>query len=124
LVDYFADSYAFIAHFQGNPRYNRIFRKKTVVTSAMNVLEVYSTLARRIEEPEARRLATAILPSVVHVPAEVALHAGSFRQSMRARRRDCSHIDAWGYASANYLGVPFLTGDTAFKGVEQVDFVR
>jgi predicted nucleic acid-binding protein len=124
LADLFADSYAFIAHLEGNERYARIFQKKSVVTSALNVLEVYSTLLRRIPEEEARRIATALIPLVTPVPPEVALRAGDFRQSMRSRRRDCSYLDAWGYASAIQLGVAFLTGDPAFRGIEHVSFVR
>jgi predicted nucleic acid-binding protein len=124
LADFFADGYAFIAYLEGNERYARIFQKKAVVTSALNLLEVYSTLLRRISEDEARRIGTALIPLVVPVPPEVALRAGDFRRSMRSKRRDCSYVDAWGYASAMQLGVPFLTGDPAFRGIEHVSFVR
>jgi predicted nucleic acid-binding protein len=124
LVDYFADSFAFIAHFEGNDRYVRIFERKDLATTALNVLEVYATLLRRVEVDEARRLASALLPHVVEVPPEVAFPAGQFRLEMRRRRKDCSYIDAWGYATSRHLGVPFLTGDPAFRSVDHVSFVR
>jgi predicted nucleic acid-binding protein len=124
LADYFADSYAFVAHLEGNERYNRIFRTKILVTTALNVLEIYSTLLRRIDSREAKQLASAFLRCVVPVPEESVLVAGEFRRAMRSRRRDCSYIDSWGYAAAKHLKIPFLTGDPAFRGIENVSFVR
>ncbi len=124
MADYYADSFAFVAFFEGNERYARILRRKQLVTSAMNVLEVYSTLLRRVSSEEARELASTIVPLVAPVPAEVALSAGDFRREMRRRKRDCSYIDAWGYAAAKQLEIPFLTGDPAFRAIANVEFVR
>jgi len=124
LVDYFADSYALVAFLEGNPRYGRIFRRRRLATTALNVLEVYGTLLRRIEEGEAKEVCSGLLPLTVAVPPEVALAAGDFRHHMRSLKRNCSYIDAWGYAAARQLKVPFLTGDPAFRGIESVEFVR
>lgn len=124
MADLFADSFAIVAYFEGNDRYVRIFRRKSLVTSALNILEVYSTLLRRIPGPEAREKATAALELLIDVPVETILPAGEFRREMRDRKRDCSYIDAWGYAAARELGVPFLTGDPSFKGLANVEFVR
>ena len=124
LADYLAGSYAWVALLEGNERYERIFRRKQLVTTAMNVLEVYSTLLRRIPRSEAKEMAAALLAYVTPVPPETALAAGEFRQFMRNRRLDCSYIDAWGYASARALGRKFLTGDPAFRSIEDVEYVR
>ena len=124
MADLFADSYAIAALFEGNERYVRIFRRGRVVTSAFNVLEVYATLLRRLAPAEAEEKARAILEIVRDISPEVALDAAQFRQEMRRRRRDCSYVDAWGYAAARSLGLPFLTGDPAFKGIPGVEFVR
>jgi uncharacterized protein with PIN domain len=124
LADLFADSYALVALLEGNERYVRIFRRKDVVTSALNLLEVYATLLRRFERTECRELTAGIIPMIVPVAPEVAFVAGEFRQSMQSRKLDCSYIDAWGYAAAQDLGVPFLTGDPAFRDVTGVEFVR
>jgi PIN domain nuclease of toxin-antitoxin system len=124
LTDFLADSYAFVGLFEGNERYVRIFRRRSVVTTALNVLEVYATLLRRLERDEAHSHALALIRFVREIPSEVAIAAGDFRQSMRDRQRDCSYIDAWGYAAAQALGVRFLTGDPAFKGLPNVEFVR
>jgi predicted nucleic acid-binding protein len=124
LVDFLADSYALVAFLEGNDRYERLFRRKILATTALNVLEVYATLLRRLASVEAREVCAGLLPLTVPVPAEVALMAGEFRHRMRSMRKGCSYIDAWGYAAARYLGVPFLTGDPSFRGVEHVEFVQ
>ena len=124
MAELFADSYAIVALFEGNERYARIFRRGGVVTSAFNVLEIYATLLRRLAPAEAEEKARAVLEIVRDIPAEVALDAARFRQELRARKRDCSYVDAWGYAAARSLGMPFLTGDPAFKGITGVEFVR
>jgi predicted nucleic acid-binding protein len=124
LPDYFADSYALVAYLEGNPRYGRIFERKTLCTSALNILELYATLLPRLGRDQARASAVPFLPLVISGGADVALVAGEFRQLMRDRKRDCSYVDAWGYAIARENGIPFLTGDNSFKSMENVEFVR
>ncbi len=124
MADCFADSYGLVALLAGERRYARIFQSEDVVTSAMNVLEVYATLLRKVPPSEARAVAIGLLGSVIEVPTEVAFSAAEFRQRMRARRRDCSYIDAWGYAAARHFSIPFLTGDSAFEGIDGVRFLR
>jgi len=124
LPDLFADSYALVALLEGNDHYIRIFRENEVVTSSINVLEVYATLLRRIDPSEARKIAIGLLTMVTPIPPEVALSAAEFRHSLRARKRDCSYASAWGYTAAQHLRVPFLTGDPAFRVVEHVKFVQ
>ena len=124
MPDLFADSFALVAYLEGNPRYLRIFEQRKIVTSALNVLEVYATLLRRIDAAEAREIAMTLLTLALPLPSEVALSAAEFRHAMRRRKRDCSYVDAWGYAAAVHLGVRFLTGDTAFRGLQNVEFVR
>jgi predicted nucleic acid-binding protein len=124
LADFLADSYALVAFLEGNERYVRIFHRKRLATTALNVLELYATLLRRLDTAQAREKSAAFLPLAVPVPSDVALAAGDFRHRMRAMKKDCSYIDSWGYATARHLGIPFLTGDPAFRGVAHVEFVR
>ncbi len=124
MADYLADSYALVAFLEGNDRYVRLFRRKTLATTSLNVLEVYATLLRRMSAAEAREIGSALLPLTIPVAPEVALAASEFRHRMRAAHKDCSYIDAWGYAAAMELGIPFLTGDPVFRGLENVEFVR
>lgn len=119
-----ADSYAYLALIEGNERYRRIFQRGGILTTALNVVEVYGALLRRMDQAEALAFSTALLSSIVDVPPETALRAAEFRRRMISDKRQCSHIDAWGYCAAAALGMKFLTGDPVFKGLENVEFVR
>ena len=124
MAEYLADSYAFVAFFEDNERYKRLFASAKIATTAMNVLEVCSVLLRRIDKDEALEFSQAMLSRVVDVRPEVALMAAELRRKMAQEKRQCSLIDAWGYAAAVAHGLKFLTGDPAFKGLENVEFVR
>ena len=119
-----ADSYAYLAIVEGNERYRCIFQRGGIVTTALNVVEVYGALLRRMDKAEALAFSTALLSSIVDVPPETALRAAEFRRRMTSEKRQCSHIDAWGFCAALALGLKFLTGDPVFKGLENVEFVR
>lgn len=124
MVEYFADSFAFFARAEGNPRYIRIMERAKIVTSALNVLEVYTVMLNRLPREDALRYARACFQHAVDVPNDVAFDASEFKRKMLANRKNCSSVDAWGYAAARRLGYPFLTGDRPFKGVPGVEFVR
>lgn len=124
MAELLADSYAFIELFGGNPRYLEIFRSNAIATTAMNVVEVYGALLRRIDLSEAQSHARSMLPVVLDVPREAAVRAAEFRVEMLGKKRNCSHVDAWGYAAAAALHRRFLTGDEAFRGLPNVEFVK
>ena len=46
------------------------------------------------------------------------------RLELRKRRLDLSYADALGYAVSLRLRLKFLTGDDAFKNLDNVEFVR
>jgi hypothetical protein len=124
LGEYFADTYAFFARLAGNPRYIRLFKQGDVVTSALNVVEAYSVMLTRVSPEEALRHASACFGYVVNIPDDTALEAAVFKRKMSRDGRNCSSIDAWGYAASVRLGRKFLTGDLPFKGLPNVAFVR
>jgi hypothetical protein len=124
LAEFLADSFAFIAHFEGNPRYVRIFSTAAILTTAMNVVEIHSTLLRRVDPEKALVFSKLALAKVIDVPSEVAIRAAEFKRKMTLQKLNCSHIDAWGYCAAQALRMKFLTGDPVFKGLENVEFVR
>lgn len=125
MADFLADTYAFIEHSGGSPRYARIFRQNALATTSLNVVEIYSTLIRRgVASEEAREYARACLALVLPVPARTALRAGEFHAELRKTGVKASYIDAWGYAAAELLGRRFLTGDEAFRGLPNVEFVK
>jgi len=50
--------------------------------------------------------------------------AMKFRLKMKRKMKDLSYVDALGYQIANRMNIPFLTGDMAFEGVSNVEFVK
>lgn len=125
MTELLADTYAFIEHSGGSLRYARIFRENAVATTSLNVVEVYSTLLRRgIPPEEAREYARSCLAMVLPVPARTALRAGEFHAEIQKSGLKPSYVDAWGYSAAELLGRKFLTGDEAFRGLPNVEFVK
>lgn len=125
MADYLADSYALFAHVEDKASYRAYFDEHRAATTAMNLVELGYGLLRRGWPPEGVGRALDTLASVVvEPPTHVAMEAARFRRSMVQAGADCSYVDAWGYATAQWLGVPFLTGDDDFRKVPGVEFVK
>ena len=126
MADFLADTYALWALYNGSARYRPYFERKDLVTTSMNLVEFAATLLRagRIEERELKVILSPLRGLVIEPASEVVEAAASFKASMAKARRNCSHIDAWGYATARSLAVPFLTGDEAFRSLPGVEFVK
>lgn len=122
MTRYFADSYAYLAALRGSGRYAAILRDDELVTTALNVLEVAFAVRRHGGDVQAAT--TPILAHCIDVPHRVGIAAAEFRAQRIAAKADCSTVDAWGYATAQHLGIPFLTGDEGFRGVPGVKFVK
>lgn len=122
MTRYFADSYAYLAAMQGSSRYRTLLAGNELVTTPLNVLEVAFALRRHGGDVEAGT--APMLAHCVDVPHHVAVAAARFRAQRLEAGADCSTVDAWGYATASHLGLPFLTGDEAFRGVPGVKFVK
>lgn len=119
---YFYDTYALIEVYIGKKSYIP-YKRARVVTSQLNLFELYYSLRRREVEP-------AKLASFVSRVAEVCLNltpkllyeAAEFKLKMRKRR--LSYADCLGYVMALRLGVKFLTGDSQFSELPNVEFVK
>jgi predicted nucleic acid-binding protein len=122
LTRYFADSYAYVEALRGSAKYTALLAENEIVTTALNLQEVAFAVHRYGGDVEA---ATApIVAHCVDVPHRVAIAAAGFRAQRIDAGANCSTVDAWGYATAVHLGIPFLTGDEGFRGVPRVKFVK
>ena len=61
---------------------------------------------------------------IAHPTDEDYIEASSFRLDQRRLGRNVSLVDTLGYVIANKLGIPFLTGDSAFKDLNNVEYVK
>ncbi|MBI4210359.1 MAG: hypothetical protein HY544_02525 [Candidatus Diapherotrites archaeon] len=58
----------------------------------------------------------------IPINESVIIEANGFRKENK--RLKMPYIDCLGYAIARSRGIKFLTGDNAFKGLENVEFVK
>jgi predicted nucleic acid-binding protein len=124
LTRYFADSYAYLAAMDGSKAYAKLVAESDLVTTHLNAVEVAQGLLRRMGDSKLEDGLQPILSQCVIPPAPVAAAAARFRHEAVAAGGNCSTVDAWGYATAQHLGIPFLTGDEHFRGVPGVKFVK
>lgn len=126
MADLFADTYALWAFYNGSRPYRALFEGREMATTSINLVEFAAALlrAKAAREAELPVLLAPLRPMVHEPRPSVVEAAASFKAGMAAARRSCSHVDAWGYATARSLGVPFLTGDEAFRRVPHVEFVK
>ncbi len=118
---YYYDTYAILALYRGSARYGP-YRQATAFTSLMNLFEVRYKVMESGRPEEARRLVERFRDCVVPFGEAHIQRASAFK--LLHRRRGVSYVDALGYTLAAELGVPFLTGDPAFRGIPGVEFVE
>lgn len=127
MVEYFADTYALAAHYKDSRRYRPYFDDVDLAISSFNLLEFGAFLLKHGAAKDRNGLADLLEPLwtlLVEPGPEVATEAAVFRRDMQKAGKDCSYVDAWGYATARSIEVPFLTGDEHFRGVPYVEFVK
>ncbi|MBI2137146.1 PIN domain-containing protein [Candidatus Woesearchaeota archaeon] len=118
---FFFDTYAIIEAFRGNPSYARFFDYSFIVTH-LNVGEFYAYLLRNYSKSEAEARLGEVAFTIVPMDNEIVKLATEFK--MENNRRELSWADCIGYTAAIKLGLKFLTGDSQFRGMPDVEFVK
>ena len=125
MARYYADTYALVEILKGNPAYER-YASEELVTSEFNLLELAYALTRdygREKAVEILRMVRAFI-TIIQASDEDYVEASTLRIKLRKQGRNLSLIDALGYVLARRLGIPFLTGDREFKGLDGVEYVK
>jgi predicted nucleic acid-binding protein len=117
---YFWDSYALVERQRGNPAYEG-YSGTPIFTHQMNVLEFISAVVRDYDEATAREQVRLLAANLLEADTDDLFVASSFRRAYAKRR--ISYVDALGYVLAKKHGIPFLTGDKMFKGIDGVEHV-
>lgn len=126
MAKVFADTYALVSAMDGSAPYIKMLRENDIVTTHLNLVELGRAVALRHGTVA---VASALRPLAPHCVepgngAAIAATAAVFRFERNAAGGNLSTVDAWGYAMARDLDVPFLTGDEDFRGVPGVKFVK
>lgn len=118
---FFFDTYAFFEILKGNESYEP-YKTTQIVTTKLNVFELYLGIAREHEKETAMKLLDTYYPFAIDFDKEVIQKAAALKIEMN--KRDVSMTDCVGYSLAQQLGIKFLTGDQAFEKLTNVEFVR
>jgi predicted nucleic acid-binding protein len=118
----FYDTYALYAIIKGEGSYGRFAKGYGIVTSLMNLYELYYTLLKEDENELAESFFSKLLGNCVEISSEAVKNAAIFRK--RQVKRKLSYLDCLGYAIAREKGVKFLTGDEGFRDLANVKFVK
>lgn len=120
-MNYFFDSYALIEILLGSPRYTR-YSDTPVTTTVLNLIEVTYYFLDHYGEEKARKVCAALSEYVVDISSDDIMAALRFR--LQNKKKSLSYADCIGYAYAMCNNLGFLTGDDAFKGLRNVEFVK
>lgn len=120
-VKYFFDSYAVIELLKANPQYIK-YGDFSVVFTYFNLVEVTYAVLRDAGEEKAKEIYRKFEDCVEEIDEETVMEALKVKQ--KYNKRDLSYADCIGYAVAKRKKILFLTGDSDFKDLENVEFVK
>lgn len=126
---FFYDSYAVLAYISGEKAYAGYFddddnTQSSGVLTKLNLMEVYYRAAKLHGHPAAKQVIDRFSRYLVDFDIDDIAGSMKLREGLMKKRMDLSYVDALGYYLARKMQIPFLTGDSYFKGLEGVEFVK
>ncbi|MBI2649925.1 PIN domain-containing protein [Candidatus Woesearchaeota archaeon] len=119
----FLDTYAIVAIDTNNPSYRKYVLDSTdAATTIFNLSETYFVYLKKFGQKEADEIYEVVRGMVVPIDDSIIKKAMKFKLVNLKKR--FSFADCIGYVAALKLNAKFITGDYAFKGLENVEFVR
>ncbi len=122
LKTYFYDTYAFFEIIEGNQNYKPFISGAVVITTKLNLMELYYGLFVKYGETIAEKYYDRLLKFIIDTDDDTIKQAMKFRALNKAR--NLSYIDCIGYIISRKRGIKFLTGDKEFKDMGGVEFVK
>ena len=118
---YFHDTYAIIKLIGGAESYGS-FKHFKIITSVLNIGEVYAILLRNFGKNRADEWFKGRNFEIVEITPETITEATYFRYMNR--KEDLSITDCVGYILSLKTNLKFLTGGKEFQNMENVEFVK
>ncbi len=122
MNSFFFDTYAFYEIIVGNPSYIPFTMDIKIVTTQLNLMELYYQLLAIYNKETAMEFFDKYEEFVVPINNQMIIEAMDFRKENY--KKDISYVDCIGYTIARKMNVPFLTGDRQFKEMSNVRFVK
>ena len=120
-MSHFFDTYAIIDLVRENQGYRKYADQK-IITSLLNLGELYSAMLRDYGEDRARELREKLRGCYIDITEDIIVKAMEFR--FRHKKKEFSFVDCVSFTLAKEHGLTFLTGDEDFQGMENVEFVK
>ena len=118
---YFYDSYAIIEILEENQNYIN-FKDEIIFTSVLNLFEVYYYLLRVYDKKTADFWVNNFDFNFLELIPEISIEASKLR--FENKKKDLSLTDCVGYILAINNNLKFLTGDSKFENMENVEFIK
>ena len=122
-MQYFLDTYALIEIYLGNENYKKyVFDPEQAICTIFNLMEAHFFFLKKFGQIKADEIYGLIKPIIAGIDDLSLKEANGFK--LRHQKNRFSFADCIGYISALKLKAKFVTGDYAFKGMENVEFVK
>jgi len=118
---FFFDSYAIVEIIKGNKNYEPFIRAD-IITTKLNIFEVYYGLLRDVGEKEAEEFLKKYYQFIINFDENMIRESSKFK--LNNRKRNLSMVDCIGYILAKKIDIKFLTGDKEFENLPNVEFVK
>ena len=119
---YFYDTSAIYEYMRDNQKIVPYFESHEGIVTLLVVMEAYFILLKKVSEDAADKALNMLFPLMVIPPKTLIRKAMKFR--LEKAKLGFSYADALGYVYANEHNIPFLTNDSAFKGLPNVILVK
>ncbi|MBI2144409.1 PIN domain-containing protein [Candidatus Woesearchaeota archaeon] len=118
---FFFDTYAIIEIYEGDVAFAK-YAGMAFFTTKLNLFELHQYFLRSGNEMFADAEIEKYAPHLQSFDVEMIKKASKFRKKHKGE--NLSMTDCIGYVSAKEKGLVFLTGDSMFEGLENVEFVK
>ncbi|MBI2143916.1 PIN domain-containing protein [Candidatus Woesearchaeota archaeon] len=125
-MNYFFDTYALQEIAQASGSYLPYATNTGVVTTKLNLMELYYGYVSKGEPETAEKLFEKFSQFCVKIGDDTLKEAMWEKVRLRKilKKSNVSYVDCIGYVVARKLKVKFLTGDSEFEGLDNVEFVK
>ena len=122
MTVFFYDSYAVIEYLNDNLRFVHYFEGNTGILTIFNLVEIYYAVLNEGGKEKADTVLEFLFPITVEPSKETIKEVMQFRQEQKKKK--LSYADCIGYKTASERKILFLTGDSQFKDMENVIFIK
>ncbi len=121
---FFYDSYAVLAYTSGHPGYKRYFEEHDGVLTKLNLLEIFYRALEEHGSKAASNIIETFSKYLIDFGLVEIADSMKLRLELKHKGRDISYADALGYSLSRKMGLKFLTGDKAFRGLGGVEYLE